>query len=319
VIGQALPQRLLWRGDTLPDEAGRVALPADVERELDRVVAALERDPLPLLLLRPDDFALDAARAFMRTVKRTIDEGPGFAIVDRLPDERRPPDAPRAVWWLLASLVARPVAQKWDGTSIYDVTDLGRPPGNGVRPDVTNVEQNFHTDNSYNNEPPHYVGLLCLRTAMQGGVSGLVSFASAHEEMRRRHPDLLARLYRPFYFDRQREHAPGDAMTTYHPMFEARDGRLVGRLSRFQVLNGHKLAGVPLDDEGAAALDAFEAILNAPGLAAHFHFEPGQMQLIDNRWLGHKRSAFRDWPEAQRKRLLVRLWLRDTGSRAYNG
>ena len=227
--------------------------------------------------------------------------------------------ATRAIWWLLASLVARPVAQKWDGTSIYDVTDLGRTPGNGVRPDLTNYEQNFHTDNSYNNEPPHYVGLLCVRTAMEGGVSGIVSFATAHEEMRKRHPELLDRLFKPFYFDRQREHALDDVMTTHHPMFEWHGGKLIARLSRFQVTNGHKLAGVPLDNEGVAALEAFEAILNEPGIAARFHFEPGQMQLIDNRALGHKRTGFKDWPEAERKRLLVRLWLRDTGSRAYNG
>lgn len=314
-----MSDRLLWRGDTLPAGAGRMALPARALRELEDVVASLDRDPLPLLLLRPEDFALNEARAFMREVKKQIDDGVGFAIVDRLPVERWPASGTRAVWWLLASMIARPVAQKWDGTSIYDVTDLGRPPGNGVRPDVTNAEQNFHTDNSYNDVPPHYVGLLCVRTAMEGGISGIVSFATAHEEMRRRHPDLLPRLYRPFYFDRQREHAPGDAMTTFHPMLETHDGRLVARLSRFQVKNGYKLAGVALDDEGAAALEAFEAILNEPGMAARFQFEPGQMQLIDNRALGHKRTAFRDWPEPGRKRLLVRLWLRDSGSRAYNG
>jgi alpha-ketoglutarate-dependent taurine dioxygenase len=315
----AIPQRLLWRGADLPTDAGKIALPANVEAELDRLVAALDRDPIPLLLLRPDDFALDASRAFMRDVKASLDHGPGFAIVDRLPVERWSQAGARAVWWLLASLVARPVAQKWDGTSIYDVTDLGRPPGNGVRPDVTNYEQNFHTDNSYNLVPPHYVGLLCLRTAMEGGVSGIVSFASAHEEMRRRHPNLLPRLYHPFYFDRQREHAPDDVMTTYHPMLESEDGRLIARLSHFQVTNGHKIAGVELDPEGAAALEAFEAILNMPGMAARFHFQPGQMQLIDNRALGHKRTSFRDWPEPERKRMLVRLWLRDRGSRAYNG
>jgi len=312
-------ERLLWRGDTLPADAGKVRLPAGVLRELEAVAASLDRDPLPLLVLRPEDFSLDEARAFMREVKTQIDEDLGFAIVDRLPVERWSLAATRAIWWLLASLVARPVAQKWDGTSIYDVTDLGRPPGNGVRPDVTNYEQNFHTDNSYNNEPPHYVGLLCVRTAMEGGVSGIVSFATAHEEMRKRHPELLDRLFKPYYFDRQREHAPDDVMTTHHPMFERHGDRLIARLSRFQVTNGHKLAGVPLDNEGVAALEAFEAILNEPGIAARFHFEPGQMQLLDNRALGHKRTGFKDWPEAERKRLLVRLWLRDTGSRAYNG
>ena len=34
----------------------------------------------------------------------------------------------------------RPVAQKWDGTMIYDVRDTGKKPGNGVRPDITNVK-----------------------------------------------------------------------------------------------------------------------------------------------------------------------------------
>ena len=315
----AIPERLLWRGHDLTASAGRLALPAAVAEELDRIVASLDRDPLPLLLLRPEDFALEASRAFMREVKQSLDNGPGFAIVERLPIERWSRSGARAIWWLLASLVSRPVAQKWDGTSIYDVQDLGRPPGNGVRPDVTNAEQNFHTDNSYNHVPPHYVGLLCLRTAMEGGVSGIVSFATAHEEMRRRHPDLLPRLYQPFYFDRQREHAPDDIMTTHHPMFENQQGRLIARLSRFQVKNGHKIAGVELDPQGAAALDAFEAILNAPDMAARFQFEPGQIQLLDNRALGHRRTAFRDWPEPERKRLLVRLWLRDTGSRAYNG
>ena len=316
---QALPQRLLWRGDSLSADAGKIAIPRDVEAELDRLVVSLDRDPVPLLLLRPEDFALDASRAFMGDVKQSLDGGPGFAIVDRLPVERWSESGLRAVWWLLASLVARPVAQKWDGTSIYDVTDLGRPPGNGVRPDVTNAEQNFHTDNSYNLVPPHYVGLLCVRTAMEGGVSGIVSFAAAHEEMRLRHPDLLPRLYRPFHFDRQREHAPDDVMTTWHPMLESEQGRLIARLSRFQIRNGYKLAGADLDPEGLAAMEAFEAILNAPGMAAQFHFEPGQVQLIDNRALGHKRTGFRDWPEEARKRLLIRLWLRDRGGRAYNG
>jgi alpha-ketoglutarate-dependent taurine dioxygenase len=319
MLGPAVPQRLLWRGEDLAADAGRLSLPAAVEQELDRAVAAIDRDPLPLLLLRPEDFSLDLSRAFMREVKQSLDQGPGFAIVDRLPVERWSESGTRAVWWLLASMVARPVAQKWDGTSIYDVTDLGKPPGNGVRPDVTNAEQNFHTDNSYNHVPPHYVGLMCLRTAMEGGVSGIVSFATAHEEMRRRHPDLLPRLYEPFYFDRQREHAPGDVMTTHHPMLEESEGHLTARLSYFQVKNGQKLAGLELDPKGVAAIETFEAILNEPGMSARFQFQPGQMQLIDNRALGHKRTAFRDWPEAERKRLLVRLWLRDTGSRAYNG
>ena len=46
---------------------------------------------------------------------------------------------------------------------------------------------------------------------------------------------------------------------------------------------------------------------------ASFHFEPGQIPIINKRVIGHRRMEFIDWPEADRKRLLVRLWLRDQG------
>jgi alpha-ketoglutarate-dependent taurine dioxygenase len=62
-----------------------------------------------------------------------------------------------------------------------------------------------------------------------------------------------------------------------------------------------------------------EEIMNQPGLSLDFWFEPGQIQIIDNRRIGHKRTGFSDWPEPERKRRLVRLWLRDSGRPLYNG
>lgn len=102
-------------------------------------------------------------------------------------------------------------------------------------------------------------------------------------------------------------------------MFELHGERLIGRLSRFQVVNGYRLAGREIDREGQAALDAFEAILNDVKLRHDFVFEPGQIQIINNTALGHMRTGFRDWPEPERKRHLIRLWLRDHGRAFYNG
>jgi alpha-ketoglutarate-dependent taurine dioxygenase len=310
---------LAWAGPDLPRDAGLLPIPPAAAEELEAAAALLANNPLPIPALDPRDFALGACRALMGEARRLLDEGPGFAILDRLPVERFGREVTTQLYWLLARLLARPVAQKWDGTMVYGVRDLGRPPGNGVRPDVTNAEQNFHVDNSYNICPPDVVGLLCLQVAREGGVSGLVSFAAAHNAMRARHPDLLPRLYRPFLFDRQREHAPGDVMTHRAPILEWRDGRLLGRISRFQIVNGHALAGEKLDAEGQAALDAFNAVLEDPALRFDFHFQPGQVQLVNNRALGHKRTGFTDWPEPERRRHLVRLWLRDRGRPFYNG
>ncbi len=319
VIDREFADAAAWRGEDLAPDAGTVTLPAAVLGELDRVAALLRDNPLPVIALRPEDFDLAETRGLMADVRRQLADGVGFALIDRLPLERWSREEATGVTWLLCSLVARPVAQKWDGTMVYDVLDTGREPGNGVRPDKTSAEQNFHTDNSYNLCPPHYVALLCLQKAREGGMSEIVSFLAAHDEMRRRHPDLLARLYRPFHFDRQREHAPDEPMTTHHAMFENHGGRLVARLSRFQVINGQKLAGEELDPEGAAAMEALEEIMREPGMGKRFWFEPGQIQIVDNLRMGHRRTAFADWPEPERRRHLVRLWLRDGGRPFYHG
>ena len=319
MIDRDIASPAAWTRATLRDGDGRIELDRACVAEIEAVAETLGANPLPVLALDPADFALEHCRRAAARIAAMLDDGPGFAIVDRLPMDRLRREDAIAAFWLLCSLIARPVAQKWDGTMVYDVRDFGRPPGNGVRPDVTNAEQSFHTDNSYNLCPPEYVGLLCLHPAMEGGVSRIVSLVSAHNALRRQDPTLLARLYQPFVFDRQREHAPGDAMVIEHPVFEVEDGRLTGRLSRYQVKNGQALAGVPLDAAGEAALEALDEVMARPEMTVDFHFEPGQIQLVHNRRIAHKRTAFRDWPEPERKRHLVRLWLRDRGRAFYHG
>lgn len=318
-LDRAIGEPIAWTRDSLTNDDGLIRLTPACLAEIREVAALLRANPLPVLALRPADFAMPACTALMAEAARELADGVGFVLIDRLPVAEIGRDAATAIYWLLCSMVARPVAQKWDGRMVYDVRDTGQKPGNGVRPDITNVEQNFHTDNSYNLCPPDYVALLCLQTAKEGGISRIVSFASAHNEMRRRHPELLARLYRPYWFDRQREHAPDDVKVISHPLFETDGQRLLARLSRFQVVNGYKLAGETIDPEGAAALEALEAIMNEPAFSKEFFFEPGQIQIVDNRRCGHKRTEFHDHPDPERRRHLVRLWLRDRGRPFYNG
>lgn len=312
----------IWHGAELSTARATMTLPDEVLQELDHCVKYLRRNPLPVLALRTGDFELSATHEFAAVLHTELDKGNGFALLDRFPLAHSAKthwsrEDCLASYWLLASCIARPVAQSHDGKLLYDVTDRGRPAGNGVRPDVTNIGQNFHTDNSYNHVPPHYVLLLCLQPSRSGGESGVVNFGWALRKMRERHPDLAPRLFESFYFDRQREHAEGDVMVSHHPMIEQRDDHLIARLSHRQVLNGHRLAEQPLDDQGRLALQAFESILNETGVAATFMFETGQIQIINNRALGHCRSAFEDYDEPHRKRHLVRLWLRDSGLPGY--
>lgn len=309
-----------WKRADIEEQDFRVELDASCLDEIRRVVDEIRAHPLPTILRSPADFDMTNCHAAMAEVRRILKHGVRFAVVDRLPVEELSKAEAEAVYWLLASMVARPVAQKLDGTMIYDVHDTGKLalPGSGVRPDKTSIEIRFHIDNAYNAAPPEIVGLLCLKTAKSGGVSRVLSFHTVHNELLARYPELLRRLYRPFWFDRQKEFFDGEPETFSAPVFEEGD-ELRSRFSAHQINGGYKLRGEALDNEGAAALAATLDIFEEPELSIDFEFRPGEIQFVDNRTLGHSRTEFEDWPDAERRRHLVRLWLRDHGRRAYTG
>jgi hypothetical protein len=309
-----------WRRSDLRTEDYRIELSGTALDEIRRAADELCQFPLPTILRRPEEFAMTACRAAMEEVRRVLDIGVRFAIVDRLPLDAIGAEAAIALYWLLASMVARPVAQSLDGKLIYDVRDTGRAalPGSGVRPDQTNIELKFHTDNSYNRAPPETVVLLCLKPAQRGGHSRVASFHTLYNVLLACHPECLARLYQPFWFDRQREFHEGEPPVFAAPVFTGGE-ELHARFSAHQIRGGYALKGEPLDDEGAAAMTALLDLFDDEALSADFDLEPGQLQFVDNRVLGHARTEFADFPEPERRRHLVRLWLRDHGDRAYPG
>jgi hypothetical protein len=248
------------RADVRPED-WRVELSAACLDEIRRVVDELRAYPLPTIVLGPDDFAMPACREAMARARGILARGVRFAIVERLPMAEMNAAEATAIYWLLSGMIARPVAQKLDGTLIYDVLDTGQQalPGSGVRPDKTNIEIRFHNDNAYNETPPDYVGLLCLRKAMSGGHSRVISFHTAHNALLARFPERLARLYEPFWFDRQREFHPGESPIFAAPVF-AGGAEIKARFSVHQINSGYALKGEPLDAAGATAVSTTNCI-----------------------------------------------------------
>jgi alpha-ketoglutarate-dependent taurine dioxygenase len=201
---------------------------------------------------------------------------------------------------------------------LYDVRDTGKALEYGVRRSVTSLDLTFHTDGPWLDLPPHLVGLYCINPAQEGGVSRFVSLCTVHNELRRRHPDLLPRLYLPYPWDRQAEHAPGDSKTGAQPIFQY-DGRsFVGRFNERLIEAGAELAGEPLDAQGKDALEAMRLVVDSPDLRVEFTIERGQIQYLNNREFAHSRTDFRDAPEPHRKRHLIRVWTREEGRRTFH-
>lgn len=306
-----------WRREDLSPGDWLVAVPPRCVDELEAVVRAVRRDPLPTLLLSPEQFRLPESAELMDRVRARLCGGVGLAVVDRLPVERYEPEENRWLFWLLTQLLERPVAQAWSGAMLYDVRDTGKTLEYGVRRSVTSLDLTFHTDGPWLDRPPHLVGLYCINPALEGGVSRFVSLCTVHNELRRRHPALLPRLYRPFPWDRQAEHAADDAKTGRQPIFQYDGGAFTGRFNERLIEAGAELAGTPLDAQGQEALEATRRVVDSPELRVEFTIERGQIQYLNNREFAHSRTDFRDAPEPSRKRHLIRVWTREDGRRTF--
>jgi alpha-ketoglutarate-dependent taurine dioxygenase len=302
-----------WTRESISPEGWLIPLPADCVGELDEVAAAVRATPRPVDTLDPADFSLRACTAVMASVRAKLETDTGLAVVDRFPVERYSQAENLAIGWLLAAMLGQVVAQKANGTRLYDVKDSGQALGYGVRRSVTNLGQPFHTDGGWLWKAPAFVGLFCLESAMEGGLSRFVSLVTAHHELRRRRPDLLARLYQPFHWDRQGEHAPDAPRVSRQPVFEFEGGTLASRYYEDYVRNGSKMAGEELDDEGAQALAALREIVDDPANWVEFRIEKGQLQYLNNRQFAHSRTAFKD-PGPGQGRHMLRLWNRDEGT-----
>jgi alpha-ketoglutarate-dependent taurine dioxygenase len=287
--------------------------------ELLQMVQRMHNEPLPVLLRAPEQFDMAALRDFMVRARDLLDGHPGIAVIDRLPMSTMDDDDAVAVFWVLGKLLGRPVAQKWDGTMLYDVMDKGERYAYGVRGSYTNVELLFHTDNAFAVAPPDYVALLCIRPAAKGGVSRFCSNYAVHNRLLAEYPRELERLYRCVLWDRQAEHAEEAPKVTKAPVFRYHDGQLTARLNVSLIRKGYDVAGVEVDGETRDALAALEAVADDPDLWFELPIERGQVQFLNNCDVAHYRSEFTDDENPERKRHLVRTWYRERGLPTYDG
>jgi Taurine catabolism dioxygenase TauD, TfdA family len=161
------------------------------------------------------------------------------------------------------------------------------------------------------------IALACWHKAQSGGASVVVSGVTVHDEMCRRAAELLEPLYRGYYYHRLGEEAPDEEPATPYrvPVFANRNGALSVRYQRAGIAAGHRERGVPLTERDIAAFDLFDEVAKAPENRLAFYLERGEMMVINNYTVMHARTAFTNYPEPERQRRLVRLWLDAPGFR----
>ena len=281
-------------------------------------IAEVERATKPLAETRPDiapirrvDFPLPTLGPRLQRILDDTLNGRGFTLIRSLPVERWTKLESAIAFFGIGAHIGAARPQNAKGHVLGHVKDLGLSSSDpNTRIYQTRERQTFHTDSC------DVVALLCLRPAKSGGLSSLVSSVTIFNEMRRRRPDLATILFEPVETDRRGEMDAGQNPYFRIPVFNWRDGLLSTIYQRQYIESARRSPDVPpLTAPQIEAMDMFDALANDPALNMQMEFRPGDVQLVHNHTILHDRTAFEDWPERERKRHLLRLWLAPANAR----
>ena len=269
------------------------------EEKIDFTTITAKDVPLPTLAPR------------LRVILHEVLNGRGFVLIRGLPVQRWTRREAAIAFLALGVHLGNLRMQNAEGHLIGHVQDLGRSSDDpNTRIYQTRERQTHHTDSC------DVVGLLCLQTAKKGGLSSLVSSTTIFNELHRRRPDLLQVLLEPIETDRRGEVPAGAKPYFTIPVFNHYDGLVSAIYQRQYIESARRFPDVaPLRPLQLEALDLLDELANDPQLNLMMELQPGDIQFVHNHTILHDRTAFEDYPEPERKRHLLRLWLAPLSAR----
>jgi hypothetical protein len=279
--------------------------PAEIA-EIEAATKALAAHEADIAAIAARDFPLPTLAPKLKgRVEDEVLNGRGFLLLRGLPVERWTMRERATAFFGLGAHLGSARSQNGKGHVLGHVQDLGLASNDpNVRIYQTHERQTFHTDSC------DIVGLLCLKTAKSGGLSALVSSTTIFNEMRRRRPDLLQLMFQPVATDRRGEVPDGQKPYFQIPTFSWHHGFLTAIYQRQYIDSAQRFPDAPrLSPAHVEALDMFDALSNDARLHMFMEFQPGDVQLVHNHTILHDRTSFVDWPEPERRRHLLRLWL----------
>jgi hypothetical protein len=301
-----------WYGPAMAaDPSWILPLTAEEIAEVEAAAKRLAAAGADIAAITAADFPLPVLSRRLAAIRQELLHGRGFALLRGLPVERWSMRESATAFYGIGAHIGHARSQNAKGHVLGHVKDLGLSSQDpNVRIYQTAERQTYHTDSC------DVVGLLCLKTAKQGGLSTLVSSTTIFNEIRRRRPDLLPLLFGPIATDRRGEVPAGMKPWFEIPVFSWHEGALTALYQRQYVDSAQRFDAAPrLTPAHVEALDLFDDLANDPALNLHMEFRPGDVQLVHNHTLLHDRTGFEDHAEPERRRHLLRLWLAVPGAR----
>ncbi len=292
-----------WRAaDMTRPQDWQAALPGPVLDELLAEAARIDTtDNASIARHAVDPAHLPHAAKYLGTIEREVMAGRGFVLLGGL-DPDLPDTTLKAAYWAIGALMGQAVSQNVHGETLTDVRNYGKQMhAKQVRSYETNANLKLHTDRA------ELVGLLCLRRARSGGLSSIASSIAVYNAMLAEHPDLLEPLFTGPHC--VRNEAAGESFFYRMPVLSITDGALSCRYSRNNLDTAMRY-GAPYSQPEKDAIDVFDSYAADPRFRLDMMLERGEIQLVNSFTTLHARTEFADFPEPDRRRCMVRFWLR---------
>ncbi|HTN14327.1 MAG TPA: TauD/TfdA family dioxygenase [Sphingomonadaceae bacterium] len=296
-----------WRGDELSARQDWVYLLSDEQvAELETLGKRFVEEDPDLRFVQKEDYPLVACADAVREWGKDVDYGRGFVLVRGLRTYLYSDALSSAIYYILGLYMGDPIRQNEMG----DLIDHVYATSDKTMDDPTAKSSKVRDQLVYHSDSSDVVALMCLRPAMAGGASCLVSGAQIYNEILKRRPDLAPLLLEPFHWDWRRQDAEAPADTYTSPVISMKDGVFSMYAGSLYIVTAQAYPGVPqLTPEQIEVLELFDKITYEEGMAIEMDFRPGDIQWLSNYAALHARTTFYDFPEPQRRRHLLRLWL----------
>ena len=124
-------------------------------------------------------------------------------------------------------------------------------------------------------------------------------------------------LCQPFVWSWKGQQADGALPYYEQPVYSYEQGLFSSRWIATHILSAQEFPDVPrLTAVQLEAMQLVNALANEPRFHTEMMFEPGDFQFLNNHVTYHARTGFVDFPEEERRRHLLRMWIAPRNSRA---
>lgn len=274
--------------------------------EIDSAVRTVQSRGLTPPNFARSDFVVPTFGPRLAALAAELENGRGFFLLRGLPVDRYSLDTLKAIYWGIGVHLGTPVFQNVRGDLMTHVADRGDDYNDvNIRLYTTAAAANPH------NDPSDVVGLLCVRHAREGGRSMIASAMSIYNKVVAEHPEYLPILHKGFPHDLRGEGVTASLQETTPdiPVFSDYAGKISCCLNSKSSRTARDKQGRPLTGLEQAAIDYIERLAESDELCLTMDFRPGDIQFLNNYAIIHTRTAFRDDPDPEKQRLLLRLWL----------